>query len=98
MFLMETYKVQISSLSTIKLSKKIKINNNKDDEEEERKQDYIMSELPPMSEDLMYDWLKMYVDAVAGNWEAFMAAISRNDVSRVIEVWSSKVATSNPQK
>ena len=47
--------VQISSLSTIKLSKKIKINNNKDDEEEERKQDYIMSELPPMSEDLMYD-------------------------------------------
>ena len=46
----------------------------------------------------MYDWLKMYVDAVAGNWEAFMAAISRNDVSRVIEAWSSKVATSNPQK
>jgi len=53
-----------------------------------------MSELPLMSEDLMYDWLKMYVDAVVGNWEAFMAAVSR----RVIEAWSSKVATSNPQK
>ena len=57
-----------------------------------------MLELPPISEGLMYDWLKMYVDAVVGNWEAFMAVDSRNDVGKVIEAWSSKVATNNPQK